>query len=147
MRHLQVRENKRNGYEGMFCINQKTCILAFLQEHVSFHCLHGAHNASHLDILIKSQSQKLFEFLYWKVVGERALAYFFTRPSVEMPRNPGTAADVHLLLLLLGLIILLVLRLRLRQLYDLFPAAFRLDTRIGLSDWKEQEHIMWSCNK
>ena len=114
MRHLQVREKERNGYEGMLCINQKTCTLAFFKS-TRYHSLYGAHNTSHLDMMIKSQYQKnCSRFCIEKLLENVLFLYFFRRPPVKMPRKTGAAADVHLLLLLLGMMMLvLVVTMRL----------------------------------
>ena len=58
------------------------------------HSLYGAHNASHLDMMITSQYQKICSrFCIEKLLENALFLYFFARPPVKIPRNPGATAS------------------------------------------------------
>jgi hypothetical protein len=85
----------------MNAMDEKECF-ALIREHafllffknINFRGYYVAHTASHLDIMIASQSRKNCSMFFNEKLLENALLlYFFTRPPVKMPRKLGATAS------------------------------------------------------
>jgi hypothetical protein len=113
-----------------FALIRKHAFLHFFKN-IRYHSLYGAHNATHLGMMITSQSQKIVRDSVKKSCWNTRSSYISSRVLRLQCRETLVPQHVHLFLLLLDMMMLVLvvalrLQLELIQLYDSQGFSFLL---------------------